>query len=236
VSSAGAGRFASVGAMNGRISSVNVVHALVPDVRGDLDKTAIDKRPVEGRLPVAPPVEDAGVGLAGDQIYDTRHHGGRDQAVYAYAVEDRDWWAVELGRDLAGGSFGQNLDTQGVDVTGAVIGERWQVGDHGLVLEVTCPRIPCATFQGFMDLPHWVKRFTDRGAPGAYLRVVSSGTVGAGDAVAVVDRPAHAVTIGDVFRVRRTPAERLQRMLDEQPDLAPDLDDAVRRDLAARDR
>jgi MOSC domain-containing protein YiiM len=235
VSGAGAGGFASVGVMDGRISSVNVVHALVPDVRGDLDKTAIDKRPVDRRLPVSGPVEDTGVGLAGDQVYDTRHHGGRDQAVYAYAVEDRDWWAAELGRELGGGSFGQNLDTAGVDVTGAVIGERWQVGDDGLVLEVTCPRIPCNTFQGFMELPQWVKRFTDHGASGAYLRVVSPGTVGAGDAV-VVDRPGHGVTIGDVFRVRRTPAERLQRMLDEQPDLAPDLVHAVRRDLAARDR
>ena len=236
MSGAGPGRFASVGGMHGRVSSVNVVHALVPDVRGDLDKTAIDKRPVEGRVPVTGPVEEAGVGLAGDQIYDTAHHGGRDQAVYAYAVEDRAWWAAELGRELAGGSFGQNLDTQGIDVTGAVIGERWQVGDDGLVLEVTSPRIPCNTFQGFMDLPHWVKRFTDHGASGAYLRVVSQGTVGAGDAVVVVDRPGHGVTIGDVFRVRRTPAERLQRMLDEQPDLAPDLGYAVSRDLAARDR
>jgi MOSC domain-containing protein YiiM len=235
VRGAGSDRFASVGAMPGRISSVNVVRALVPDVRGDLDKTAIDKRSVEGRLSVSGPVEDSGVGLAGDQVYDTRNHGGRDQAVYAYAVEDRDWWAAELGRELAGGSFGQNFDTQGVEVTGAVIGERWQVGDDGLVLEVTCPRIPCNTFQGFMELPQWIKRFTDHGASGAYLRVVSPGTVGAGDAV-VVDRPGHGVTIGDVFRVRRTPAERLQRMLDEQPDLAPDLVHAVRRDLAARDR
>ena len=236
MSGAHAGRFASVGAMHGRIWSVNVVHALVPDVRGDLDKTAIDKRPVEGRLNVSGPVEHAGVGLVGDQVYDTAHHGGRDQAVYAYAVEDRDWWAAELGRELAGGSFGQNLDTEGIDVTGAVIGERWRIGDDGLVLEVTCPRIPCNTFQGFMDLPQWVKRFTDHGASGAYLRVVSPGTVGAGDAVAVIDRPGHGVTIGDVFRVRRTRAEPLQRMLDEQPDLAPDLVYAVSRDLAARDR
>jgi len=222
--------------MTGRISSVNVVHALVPDVRGDLDKTAIDKRPVPGRVPVSGPAEESGVGLAGDQVYDTRHHGGRDQAVYAYAVEDRAWWAAELGRELAGGSFGQNLDTEGVAVTDAVIGERWQVGDDGLVLEVTCPRIPCATFQGFMGEAQWVRRFTDHGAPGAYLRVVSAGTVGGGDAVVVVDRPAHGVTIGDVFVPRRTAADRLQRLLDEQPDLAPDLEHAVRRDLAARDR
>ena len=165
----------------------------------------------------------AGVGLAGDEVVDKRHHGGRDQAVYAYAVEDRDWWAAELGRELAPGSFGQNLDTEGIDVTGAVIGERWHIGDDGLVLEVTSPRIPCATFQGFMDEPHWVKRFTEHGASGAYLRVVEEGTVGAGDRVTVTDRPAHGVTVGEVFVKRRVAAERLQQLLDEQPDLAPDL-------------
>lgn len=222
--------------MTPRIAAVNVVHALIADVRGSLDRTAIDKRPVEGRVVVSAPGAPAGVGIAGDQIYDREHHGGRDQAVYAYAVEDRDWWAAELARDLAPGSFGQNLDTEGLDVTGAVIGERWQVGANGLVLEVTSPRIPCNTFQGFMDEPHWVKRFTEHGASGAYLRVLAPGTIGAGDSVTVTDRPAHGVTIGDVFRVRDADTARLQRMLDEQPDLAPDLVYAVRRDLAARAR
>jgi MOSC domain-containing protein YiiM len=218
-----------------RVTAVNVVHALRPDLRGDLDETAIDKRPADGRVVVRAP-GDGGVGLAGDQVVDVRHHGGRDQAVYAYAVEDRDWWAAELGRELGPGSFGQNLDVEGLDVTGAVIGERWQVGADGLVLEVTSPRVPCTTFQGFMDEPHWVKRFTDHGAPGAYLRVVAEGTVGAGDEVTVLDRPAHGVTIGDVFRVRQTDASRLESLLDQQPDLATALEHAVRRDLTARSR
>jgi MOSC domain-containing protein YiiM len=216
-----------------RVTAVNIVHALRPDLRGDLDETAIDKRPADGRVVVRAP-GDGGVGLAGDQVVDVRHHGGRDQAVYAYAVEDRDWWAAELGRELGPGSFGQNLDVEGLDVTGAVIGERWQVGADGLVLEVTSPRVPCTTFQGFMEEPHWVKRFTDHGAPGAYLRVVAEGTVGAGDEVTVLDRPAHGVTIGDVFRVRQTDASRLESLLDQQPDLATALEHAVRRDLTAR--
>ncbi len=235
MTSAGTGAAASVAAVPARVTSVNVVHALVPDLRGELELTAIDKRPVDGRLAVRAP-DGTGVGLAGDQIFDTRHHGGPDQAVYAYADEDRAWWAAELGRELAPGSFGQNLDTSGVEVTGAVIGERWQVGDDGLVLEVTSPRIPCATFQGFMGEPRWVRRFTERGACGAYLRVVAPGTVGAGDRVSVVDRPAHGVTVGEVFRVRSVDAARLHRLLDEQPDLAADLVHAVRRDLAARPR
>ena len=216
------------------ILAVNVVHALVPDHRGDLDRTAIDKRPVDGRVTVSAAAESE-VGLAGDQIYDRKHHGGPDQAVYAYAVEDQRWWSTELGRDVAPGSFGENLTTYGLDVTGAVIGERWQVGEDGLVLEVTCPRIPCNTFQGWMDEPHWVKRFTEHGAPGAYLRVVSPGTVGAGDRVSVLSRPDHGVTIGDTFVIRRAPEDALLRMLG-MPGLNETLTQVTRRDLAARAR
>ncbi|MGH8893971.1 MAG: MOSC domain-containing protein [Actinomycetes bacterium] len=218
--------------MPARIRSVNVVHALIPDTRGELDRTAIDKRPVAGRVAVRP-AGPAQVGLDGDQICDRRHHGGPDQAVYAYAVEDRAWWARELGRALDPGVFGENLSTEGLDVTGAVIGERWRVGTDGLVLEVTAPRIPCRTFQGWLDEPHWVRRFTERGAPGAYLRVVAAGSVGAGDEVEVLGRPGHGVTIGDVLVVRRAPADGLQRML-EMAGLNEELAEVARRDLAAR--
>lgn len=220
--------------MPARIVSVNVAHALVPDVRGDLDRTAIDKRAVDGRVPVRR-ASVGDVGLEGDQVVDTRHHGGPDQAVYAYAAEDLRWWEGELGRALTPGCFGENLTTEGLDVTGAVIGERWRIGTSGLEAEVSVPRIPCATFQGWMDEPQWVKRFTAHGAPGAYLRVVAEGDVGAGDTVEVLDRPRHGMTIGDVFVIRRAPADGLLRML-EMPGLSEELADVVRKDLAARTR
>ncbi|HEU4910849.1 MAG TPA: MOSC domain-containing protein [Actinomycetes bacterium] len=210
------------------------MHAVIPDVRGDLDQTAIDKRGVDGRVRVRP--ADAGeAGLDGDQVVDTRHHGGADQAVYAYAVEDLRWWAGELGRELTPGTFGENLTTEGLDVSGAAIGERWRVGSSGLLLEVTVPRIPCRTFQGWMDEPHWVKRFTAHGAPGAYLRVVVEGDVGAGDDVEVVSRPDHGVTVRDVFVIRNAPAAGLLRLL-EMPGLNHELAAHARRDLAARTR
>lgn len=214
--------------MVAHVSSVNVVHAVVPDVLGDLDTTAIDKRPVDGRVAVRH------LGVDGDRQVDTRHHGGRDKAVYAYAREDLDSWSRELGRELTNGTFGENLTTVGLDVTGAVIGERWQVGDDGLVLEVAMPRIPCRTFQGWLGEPHWVRRFFAHGAPGAYLRVAGEGLAAAGDAVTVVDRPRHGVTIAETFDLRATATAVLTRLLDGQTGLAPDLEAAVRRDLAAR--
>jgi MOSC domain-containing protein YiiM len=220
--------------MTGRVVSVNVVHALIPDVRGDLDRTAIDKRPVEGRVGVRAPAPSES-GVDGDQVYDRKHHGGADQAVYAYAEEDLTWWSGELGRSLDPGVFGENLTTAGLDVTGSVIGERWWVGDDGLELQITAPRIPCKTFHGWMDVPHWVKRFTERGAPGAYLRVRSPGTVGAGDPVTVVARPDHGVTVGEAFHLRQVAADRLERLL-LAPDLHGTLREAVHRDLRARAR
>jgi MOSC domain-containing protein YiiM len=163
--------------------------------------TGMDKRPVTGPVTVtAPGPKGTGmVGLAGDRVHDTRHHGGDDQAVYAYASEDLATWAEELTRDLRPGIFGENLTTQGLDVNGALIGERWQIGGT-VVLEVTCPRIPCATFHGWMNEPDWLRRFTARGVPGAYLRVVTPGEITAGDEIKILDRPSHGTTIRTAFR------------------------------------
>ena len=90
--------------------------------------TGIDKQPVPGPVRVAAPGPKGigGSGLAGDAVCHKRHHGGDDQAVYAVAREDLDDWERELGRTLPAGSFGENLTTQGVDVSGALIGERWR--------------------------------------------------------------------------------------------------------------
>jgi MOSC domain-containing protein YiiM len=143
--------------------------------------TGIDKRPVDGPVAVAAPVSEGTgeVGLAGDRVYDVRGHGGPDQAVYAYAREDLDLWQEELGRALPGGAFGENLTTAGIDVNGALIGDRWRVG-RGVLLEVSCPRIPCGTFQGWLDEAGWIKRFTRAVRPGGYLRVIEAGEIRAG--------------------------------------------------------
>ena len=196
-----------------RVISVNVGRPQPNPWKG-IGATGIDKRPVDGRVAVtAPGPKGTGaVGLAGDRVYDVAHHGGADQAVYAYAREDLDHWEAELGRPLADGCFGENLTTTGLDVNGALIGERWRIGPD-LVLEVTCPRIPCGTFQGWLGERGWIKRFTEEVRPGAYLRVVTPGSVGAGDPVEVVHRPGHDVTVALVFRATTLETELLPRLL-----------------------
>jgi MOSC domain-containing protein YiiM len=189
-----------------RLRAVNVVHAVIPDRSGDHQVTAIDKRAVPGRVSVGP------LGVAGDKQCDTKHHGGVDQAVYAYAAEDAAWWSAELDRDLAPGNFGENLTTEGLDITGALIGERWRIGTAEL--QVRSARIPCATFQAFWDVEKLVKRFTVHGAPGAYLRVLASGHIAADDEIEVLERPEHGLTVGAYFRAMTTEKELLIRVVD----------------------
>ncbi|MGV9340954.1 MOSC domain-containing protein [Streptomyces sp. NPDC003688] len=198
-----------------KLLSVNLGHpTAVPYTDQAQGLTGIDKRPVDGPVRVTAPGPKGvgGSGLAGDAVCDLRHHGGDDQAVYAFAREDLDEWERELGRPLANGSFGENLTLDGVEVSGAVIGERWRIGAE-LVLEVTSGRIPCRTFQGHLDERGWVKRFTRKAATGAYLRVIEPGEIRAGDAVEIVHRPEHGVTAAMQFRAVTTERELLPRLL-----------------------
>ncbi|MET9612519.1 MOSC domain-containing protein [Kitasatospora indigofera] len=214
-----------------QLLSVNV-GVPMPNPWKGLRATGIDKRPVAGPVAVAAPGPKGtgAVGLAGDRAYDVKHHGGADQAVYAYAREDLDHWEGELGRPLADGLFGENLTTTGLDVNGALIGERWRIGAD-VVLEVSCPRIPCATFQGRLERAGWIKEFTRAVRPGAYLRVIEPGEISAGDPVAVVRRPAHRVTVAVAFRALTLEPGLLPLLLEAEALPAEDLE-LVRRRLA----
>ncbi|WP_328535630.1 MOSC domain-containing protein [Streptomyces sp. NBC_00344] len=195
-----------------------------------ISATGIDKQPVDGPVAVsAPGPKGTGaVGLAGDRCYDVRNHGGTDQAVYAYAREDLDTWERELGRTLSNGVFGENLTTLGVDVNEALIGERWRIGPD-VVLEVSCPRIPCSTFQGFLERAGWTARFIGAAVPGAYLRVIEPGDVRAGDPLEIVHRPGHDVTVAVAFRAFTLEPDLLPRLRFAEALPQEDLDRAARR-------
>ena len=167
------------------------VHQLLADA-GSVGVTAIDKRAVDG------PVRVHKLGLRGDIQASRIHHGGEDQALYAYSQDDADYWIGELQRELPPGIFGENLRISGINATNAVIGERWKIG-LDVEVEVTSPRVPCATFQRRMDEPQWVKRFGDAGRVGTYLRVVRTGSIQAGDHIHRVFVPSHGVTVGKWF-------------------------------------
>jgi MOSC domain-containing protein YiiM len=197
-----------------RVISVNLARVR-PNPFKTTSITGIDKQPTLGPVHVRAPgtkAEGLGSGLEGDTIGDRAHHGGDDQAVYAYAREDLDHWEGVLGRALRSGSFGENLTTAGIDVNDARIGERWIVGDR-LELQITDPRIPCSTFRGWIAERGWLRTFAEAAIPGAYLRVVTPGDVAAGDVITVSHRPDHDVTVALVFRALTLEPELLSSIL-----------------------
>jgi MOSC domain-containing protein YiiM len=197
--------------VSGRVLSVNVGRPREIEWLGRVETTSIWKAPVEGRVPVR------GVNVEGDEQANPEFHGGPDKAVYAYAREDTNWWVRELGRGLEDGNFGENLTVEGVDVTGAVVGERWEVGT--VVLEVAQPRTPCWKLGARMGDPAFPVHFAAAGRPGAYLRIVEEGELGGGDEIQVRDRPDHGLTVGDVARIFHQERVRAAALL-TAPELA----------------
>ncbi|MEE1617269.1 MOSC domain-containing protein [Brachybacterium sp. J144] len=175
----------------GRIAAVCTVAQLFPVPERGL-MSGIDKRPVDG------PIRLLTHGVLGDVQGDREHHGGIFKAVYAYSREVREQYAAERSQALPDGAFGENLVTAGQDTDGTVIGERWRIGSAEI--EATCPRNPCGTFAAWMGDRRWGRRFTEGGHAGAYFRVLVEGETRAEDAIEVISRPEHGVSIADSFR------------------------------------
>lgn len=217
--------------MNGSVLSVNLGRRAV-DKGKPANFTGIDKQPVASAEVIAPPpreltrgmAPDSRSGLVGDYIGDGAHHGGSIQAVYACAREDLDRLGGQVGRDFPSGSFGENLTTTALDVTGALIGEQWRIGTgpDATELVVTCPRIPCNTFRAWIAEKGWLKTFTITARPGAYLAVLKPGVVRPGDPIEVTFRPDHDVTIGLLFRSQTLERELAPLVLTAEQYLDPE--------------
>ena len=193
--------------------AVNVGTPRDVELDGRIISTSIWKEPVEGRVPVR------GVNVAGDDQADRTVHGGPDKAVYAYAAEDIAWWTEQLGADLGHAPFGENLTTLGVDVSGALIGERWAIGSA--LFEVRQSRMPCFKLGLRIGDPRFVRTFARTDRPGAYLGILREGDVGAGDPVEIVHRPDHDVTVALMHRALLQDHDLLPQLL-AAPTLMPE--------------
>ncbi|MFC7458105.1 MOSC domain-containing protein [Brachybacterium sp. GCM10030267] len=178
----------------GTIEAVCVVSQLRPDP-GSVGTTGIDKRPVDGPVPVAE------LGMYGDVQADRKHHGGADQAVYALDAAESAHWAEVLGREVPAGSLGENLHVGGFAVDDLELGARVRVGTA--LLEVTAPRTPCATFARWIGRDDFRAMYHERGRTGVYFRVLRPGAIRAGDAMVVDETPGHGITVAGVYRGAR---------------------------------
>ena len=211
------------GLAGGSLVSVNVGRPRSVPFGDATVSTSIWKDPVAGRVRVR------GVNLDGDDQADRSVHGGPDKAVYAYSVDDYRIWSAELGRDVGPGSFGENFTIAGLDVSGALIGEQWQIGTA--VFEVSQPRIPCFKLGIRLADPTFPRRFAAAERPGAYLRIVREGTVGAGDDLSVIHRPRHGLTAALVSRAYHADRALVPRLL-EVPELSSSWHDWAHKILA----
>lgn len=190
-----------------QITSVNVGRAERLEQGSYRGRTGIFKRPVT--IPVAV----GELGLEGDAVLNTKHHGGPDQAVYLYREEDYDWWAGQLGRVLMPGTFGENLTIRGFAEAWPAIGTR--LAFDTVVLEVTAPRIPCATLAARMGDPKFLKRFLAAELPGFYCRIMTTGPIAAGESFTTEPPAGEPVTTLELFRAsqRKLTAEEIRRFL-----------------------
>ena len=222
--------------MTARVRSVNVGEPEVNSAKRNRP-TGIRKRPVDGPVEVRDPGPrrgGLGSGLAGDFIGDGKYHGGTDQAGSAFAREELDFWEQELGREIPDGVFGENLTLSGFDVDDARLGDVWRIGE--VLLQVTDARIPCGTFRASMEVRGWLRRFTERGRSGAYLKVLSPGTVRAGLPVELTRRAGHGVGVADAFRAQTTQRDRMPDLLRAGEDLCEQRRRRVEKDRRAADR
>ena len=173
-----------------RLLSIQIGSAKELDIGHKTIQTGIFKVPVESAHIEA-------LGLVGDTISNKKHHGGPDQAVYCYSAQDYDWWMEQLGESIPYGMFGEDLTFSGFGPEEVRIGDRYQVGE--VLLEVTAPRIPCATFATKMDDKAWVKKFRQARRPGIYTRVLKTGEVKQGDAVEKVHSASENLGLVELF-------------------------------------
>ena len=188
------------------ITSINIGQP--QPIPGKSAKTGIYKLPVEGEVMVG---RD---GLEGDAVLDRGHHGGKDQAVYAYFADDYEWWSKTLDTDLAPGTFGENLTIGGIEGRSVAIGDRFIIDE--VVLEVTSHRTPCMVLGARMGDPKFVRRFHKAGRPGAYCRVIKPGAFHAGEPVRHEPFEGERITVATMMAldgVREIDPDFMQRAL-----------------------
>jgi len=199
---------------------------------GEVGALTLGRRSIESafvKTPVEGPLLLGELGFPGDEhVY--KDHGGPDMAALVYPFEHYSYWR-ESGLDLPeAGAFGENLTVTGLVESDVHLGDIFEVGTS--VVQVTQPRAPCykiAACYGDRDLSITVQ---DEGLIGYLLRVLVEGDVSAGDAMRLVDRDSHGVTVaeaGRVANVDRNDLEAAARVLEVDA-----LGSSTRRKLTAR--
>ena len=132
------------------------------------------------KKPINDPVYLHKTHLEGDGQADVKNHGGADKAVLAYAWAHYAAWGAELGwRETPAAAFGENLTIDGQSEASVCLGDVFQIGgaDTAPLVQVCQPRQPCWKQEQRLEAPGLIRRITETGRTGWYLRVLRPGTV-----------------------------------------------------------
>lgn len=154
------------------------------------------------RQPAAGPVVLGPRGLAGDRVTDTKNHGKPNQAVCCHPLVHYAYWNQVYGLSgaeaLEAGALGENWTLDGADEADICVGDVYDVGSARV--QVAGPRYPCSKQDRKLGRPGFAERSGQALRTGFYLAVVRPGTVQAGDAWTLVERPQPALSIQAVNR------------------------------------
>ena len=192
-----------------KVISVNAARPKDIRIRGVSVATGIFKKPVAGKVAVRT------LNLDGDRQADLTVHGGPDKAVYVYPFEHYEFWQRELGLDLLeSGAFGENLTVEGLSEDAVSVGDRIGIGTAKF--QVTQPRLPCFKLAAKFEREDIIKKFLESRRTGFYMRVLGEGSLQAGDAIVVIERDLHHLTIReitDLYLIKRPERSLIQRAL-----------------------
>jgi MOSC domain-containing protein YiiM len=174
------------------------VLALYAGRAGTLETSKGIVRTAIAKAPVAGPARVGLDGLDGDEQI-SPGHGGPDRALCVYPSEHYARWSAPIAP-----AFGENITSLGVLETETRIGEVWRIGTA--VVQVAQPRSPCYKVAARLAVPDLVIRARRARLTGMHLRVLEPGELAAGDAIEVVERPTHGITVADAVAARFDPA------------------------------
>ena len=197
-----------------QLISINIGKARTQQRKDYIETTGIYKMPVDGSVGIN------SLGIDGDVICDTKHHGGPDQAIYVYGGADYAGWSIELGKEITPGTFGDNLTISELESSQFNVGDYLHIGE--ITLQINSPRIPCGTFAARMEDPQWVKKLRNAERPGLYCRVTKEGVVKTGDPVTVEKYTGETVSILQMYRdhyEKEMSAETMKRYLNAPIDI-----------------
>lgn len=150
---------------------------------------------------VAGPVQLHAEGIVGDEQGDRRVHGGPDKAIHHYPFDHYAFWRAELDHPLLAqaGAFGENFSSTGWTEDSIHLADIIRVGTA--TLQVSQGRQPCWKLNDRFAHPEVARTMQSSGRTGWYYRVLEVGTVQAGDAMTVVERPCPAWPLSRLVRV-----------------------------------